>query len=62
MPNESWFKNMDHKDPIDSQPRGKMARLHSGLTKARWQDSNLLASIIRLSALNRWKKQCAISR
>jgi len=33
-----------------------MARLRSGLAKARWQDGNFLASIVRLSALDRWEK------
>jgi len=62
MPNESWFINMDHKGSIDSQLRGKITRSRSGLAKARWQDSNFLASIVRLSSLDRWEKQCAMRR
>ena len=50
------------KDPMDSQPTGKMARLQLGLAKARWQDANFLALIFRLSALDRWEKHCTISR
>ena len=70
MPQELWFIIMDHKDRINSPPRRKMARLYLGLAnelETRWQATELqrgdfIATSNKLSAIDRWDKQCAINR
>jgi len=55
---------------MNNQPRRKMAQLYSGLIdelKTRWQATELqqgdfIAASNKISAIDKWDKQCAINR